>query len=328
LFNSVPARLVGLAAISIPFQLISLLGLNVFLALGKTKRFNLIDLAGQSFVLLNAVVALVLLNRSLWLLVGLNTAAYIALALVTIVILWRYIHSHHVESRWRLSSKLLSSALRYGLKFQVAIVAGIVIFRADLLVVNHFRGPAEAGVYAIASQVSMMLMLFPGVVATLLFPRVTAERDGSGVTTSRVTRHLAVIMLLICFATAVGSFALPWIYGRSFAPATLQLLIMVPGVYLIGLEAVLVQHFSAEGVPIAIPLFWIVTLIVHFAGVFALVPTFGAIGAAVASTISYSLIFLLVTFYFLHRTGRPVREVFVLSAAELKGLTRSLRLRS
>jgi len=40
--------------------------------------------------------------------------------------------------------------------------------------------------------------------------------------------------------------------------------------------------------------------------VFALVPQFGAYGAAIASTVSYALIFALVAFYFYATTRRTV----------------------
>ena len=54
-FGFVSADLIRIAAISIPFQLITLIGLNILLAVGKVREFNLLDLAGQSFVLINAV---------------------------------------------------------------------------------------------------------------------------------------------------------------------------------------------------------------------------------------------------------------------------------
>ncbi|HEX5875336.1 MAG TPA: hypothetical protein VFY60_11870, partial [Pyrinomonadaceae bacterium] len=59
LFGLVSPELIRIASISIPFQLISLIGLNILLAIGKVKQFNLLDLAGQSFVLINALFALI-----------------------------------------------------------------------------------------------------------------------------------------------------------------------------------------------------------------------------------------------------------------------------
>jgi O-antigen/teichoic acid export membrane protein len=318
-FGFISPDLIRVAAISIPFQLITLIGLNIFLAVGKVKEFNLLDLAGQSFVLINAVVILVVFHAGLDTLVTMNTIVSVLISLVIAILL--VVSSGGVidaVSSWRADISLLARMMRYGIKFHISLLAGALIFRADLLVVNHFRGAAQAGVYSVASQVAMMLMLLPGVIATLLFPRVTAEQDVRGETTCLVTRYTAFIMLLCCLAAVPLSLMLPLLYGPAFSDAAPQLMILLPGVYLIGLQSVMVQHFNAMGLPRWVPLFWLITLALNIFLVFILVPRFGARGAAVASAISYSLIFLLVAIYFRITTGRSFSDVFLLREREMK----------
>ena len=101
---------------------------------------------------------------------------------------------------------------------------------------------------------------------------------------------------------------------------------MLPGVCLIGIESVLVQHFTGTGLPAAIPLFWLITLAVSIGLNLTLVPVFGARGAAITSTISYALIFVLVAGYFCLKTGRRPDEVLVLRGPEFRGLLVQARL--
>jgi O-antigen/teichoic acid export membrane protein len=312
-FGFVSPELIRIAAASIPFQLIALIGLNILLTLGKVKEFNLLDLAGQSFVLINSVLVLVVFHRGLQMLVTLNTAAGIFVSLVVVSLL-AISAKTLARSEWRADMTLLRRMIGYGLKFHISIVASVIILRADLLVVNHFRGAAEAGVYSVASQFGLLLMLLPGVIATLLFPRVTAEQDARGETTCLVTRYTTLIMFLCCLAAVPFSLILPLLYGAAFSDATTLLLILLPGVYLMGIESVLVQHFNALGLPRAIPMYWVATLALNLILVFALVPRFGAQGAAIASTISYAAIFGLVALHFHTSTGRSFTEVFVLGS--------------
>ena len=312
-FTFIPPELIRIASISIPFQLITLIGLNILLAVGRVKEFNLLDFASQSFVLINAVVVLLILHRGLGALVTLNTAASILVSLAVTLML-AVSARNLMRSSWRADVALLRRMIAYGLKFHVSILAWAIMLRVDLLVVNHFRGPAEAGVYSVASQFGLLLMLLPGVVATLLFPRVTAEQDARGETTCLVTRYTTFIMFLCCLAAVPFSLLLPVLYGVAFTDATWLLLILLPGVYLMGLESVLVQHFNALGLPRAIPLYWVITLTLNLILVFTLVPRFGAQGAAIASTISYAAIFLLVALHFQSSTGRSFSEVFVLGS--------------
>jgi O-antigen/teichoic acid export membrane protein len=304
-FGFVPLDLIRLASLSIPFQLLTLIGLNILLAIGRIRDFNALDLLGPLLLLANALTVLVILKESLHELVKLNTITSIAVSVIVGCLLVAA-GKKLVSAKWRADVALLRRMITYGLKFHISILAGAIIFRADLFVVNYFRGPAEAGVYSVATQFSLLLMLLPSVIATLLFPRVTAEQDARGETTWLITRQTALLMFVCCLAAVPMSFLLPLIYGSAFSDVTALLLILLPGVYLVGLESVLVQHFNALGLPRAIPFYWAVTLLVNLVLVFTLVPRFGAYGAAIASTVSYSLIFGLIAFQFQTTTRRAV----------------------
>jgi O-antigen/teichoic acid export membrane protein len=127
-------------------------------------------------------------------------------------------------------------------------------------------------------------------------------------------------MLMMCLAAAVLSFTLPWIYGASFSGATIQLLILLPGVFFLGVESVLVQHFTGTGLPAAIPIFWLIALVFNLGLNLLVVPTFGARGAALISTLSYGLIFFLVAIYFAMKTGRGLAETYLPRADEFRNL--------
>ena len=118
------------------------------------------------------------------------------------------------------------------------------------------------------------------------------------------------------------SFVLPLIYGAPFADATVQLLMLLPGIFFMGLESVLVQHFTGTGLPRAIPVFWLITLAFNIGLNLVVVPTFGGRGAAVTSSLTYALIFTLVTVYFCRKTKRGLGEIFLWRSDDLRTLRR------
>ncbi|MEK6335793.1 MAG: oligosaccharide flippase family protein [Acidobacteriota bacterium] len=320
LFGGVSRNLLMIAALSIPFQLLSVLGLNVLLAVGRIGQLNLLDSLSPALILVNAIIVLVIMKAALPTLVSFNTGAAIILSLAMLIVARRMLASQNQRGKFSPDFALARKMLVYGLKFYISIMAGVVIFRADLLIVNHFRGAGEAGVYAVAAQVSFLLLLLPGVIAALLFPRVASDQDVRGEFAARVTRYASAVMLIMCAAAAIGSFALPVIYGASFTDSTFQLLILLPGIYLVGIESVLVQHFTGTGLPAAIPVFWLITLAVNLVLNLVLVPRLGARGAALASTLSYALIFGLVAVYFCAKTARRPAEIFLLHRHEMRDL--------
>lgn len=328
LFGGVSTDLILIAALSIPFQFVLALGLNVLLAMDRIRQLNLLDALAPAFALFNAIVVLMILRSNLLVLVSFNTAATVVLSGCMLWAIARMLARQKERAAFRPDGRLFKDAIGYGLRFSIPLMAAVLIFRFDLLIVNHFRGAAEAGVYAVASQVANLLTMVPGVIAMLLFPRVASFQDPRGEFAIQVTRHVSFVMLIMCGAAAAGAFLLPLIYGARFADATIQLLILLPGVCLIGIESVLVQHFTGTGLPVAIPIFWLITLVASLGLNFALVPVFGARGAAVTSTISYTLIFVLVAVYFCLKTGRGPVEIFLLRNRELRNLLVQVRLAS
>jgi len=318
-FGPVAAALIPIAVISLPFQLILLLGLNVFLALGQISRFNITEGSAQLALVINAFVALMVLRGGLPTLVSLNTAASVTVGVIIILMIRSAAKKLRTESRW-FDLATFRRMIRYGLKFHIAVVAAIVIVRADLLLVNHFRGAAEAGVYAVAGQMANLVLMLPAVIATLLFPRTSAEPDPQARLTMRVTRHTAFILLIICLVAVPCSFLIPVIYGSAFQQSTLQLLILLPGVYFMGVESVLVQHFTGSGLPIAVPMFWVVVVICNLVLNVLLIPTYGATAAAVVSSLTYALIFLLVAIYFRVKTGNNLSNALVIERQEFRAL--------
>ena len=325
-FGDIPVDLIVIAACAIPFQMVMLFCMAVFLGLNDIRWYNLFDLLSQSALVIDPLIALVLLGLGLYLLVTLNAAAAVVISIAVMIVLVRTIARQSDAATGGISLPLISELLKHGSKFYISMAASMVILRADLLIVNYFGGAAEAGVYGVSTQVATVFLLIPNVISIVLFPRVTEARDVAGDITCRVTRHASFIMLLICLAAIPFAFLLPVLYGASFANVPFQVLILLPGVYLLGIETVQVQFFNSLGVPRAVPLFWLVAVAVNIGLNLALVPRFGAYAAAAVSTLSYGLMFVLISTYFKARTGKTFREAFVLRESELREFMQSGKL--
>jgi O-antigen/teichoic acid export membrane protein len=321
LLAGVPQRMVAIAVIAVPFQIFTLIALNIVLVLGYVVRFNQLDLFAQSTGLISAVLALIVLRGQLDTLVSFNAAMSVVASAVAACALYFCIQrARATEKLWRADAKLFAAMMRYSSKYQILWAATFIIYRVDLLIVNKLRGGAEAGVYAVASQCGMLLLLLPNVISHLLFSRVAAARDADGAFTCRVARHAACVMLLACAGALPASLILPALYGRAFADVPAQFALLLPGVYLIGLQSVLQQYFNGTGIPRAIPALWVATLGANIALNFIFVPISGARGAAFVSTLTYALVFVCVCALFRARTGNGLAKTFILRRDEWRAL--------
>jgi len=325
LLGDVPTNLLIIVAAALPLQLLSFLVLGIYLGLQRIGTYVVIEIALQSIILITAVIILVVLGSDVFVLVTAGAIANAAAGVIFTLILATDLRE--MAGEWRFDRGPMREMLTYGSRFFVAMAAGLVILRGDLLIVNYFRGSAEAGIYAVATQASLFLHMLPNVISTVFFPRSADAKDESGQLTCRVTRASVFIMLAICVAAIPLAFVLPVLYGPAFTGLPTLFLILLPGVFLLGIETIQVQHFTGLGLPRVIPGFWVGTMILVIGLDVLLVPSWGAYAAAAVSTFGYVVIFGLVAIYFCLRTGRSLSECFVPRAGELAGIFKGAILR-
>lgn len=310
--------LVGLVAV--PFQLVTTYAMNLFLAQGEVAKFNFVDLANQSFVLINAIVVLLIVGGGVQLLVSLNTGAAVLMAIVVAVVLYQSASARFPDVRWRGDASLMPPMLRYSLKGFVLWVSTFLVYRLDLMIVNYFRGTAEAGVYAVATQCTLFLLLIPQAISHLLQVRVSATQDEGGDFSCRVARNTSALLFAACLLSVPGAFLISAVYGPAFSDLPVQLWILLPGVYLLGVQLVLSQYFIGTGMPMFLPLTWLATLVLNIALNLVVVPVYGARGAAFVSTICYAGISVVVLILFKARTHHSLGAILVPGISEIRSI--------
>jgi O-antigen/teichoic acid export membrane protein len=194
-------------------------------------------------------------------------------------------------------------------------------YRLDVFLVTFFRDTAELGLYMTAVGVAQLLWLPSVAMQTVLFPRLTsltddAHRIGNAAQVARVM--LALSLGMGAMLALVAPWAVPLLYGERFAPSVLPLWLLLPGITAFCIPQVLCAYISAIGKPqinlwvAAVAL--VMTVIINL----SLVPIIGMIGAAIASTASYTVTSLLTVLIFRRLTGCRLRDTLLLGRSDLR----------
>jgi O-antigen/teichoic acid export membrane protein len=191
--------------------------------------------------------------------------------------------------------------LAYGLRAYVAIVVSFLVIRLDLLLVNGYLGPHEAGLYSVAATIADGMFVLPMVVALNLFPRVA--RSGTYEQTAEVFRSLAVLYGLVCLLTIPAAQAIPLVFGDDFEGSISLYYWLLPGVYCLGMLTVLAHHFAGRGYPREAAAIWFVGLALNIAINVAFLPGRGAWVASLASSIAYAVLLALHLWLFVREAG-------------------------
>jgi O-antigen/teichoic acid export membrane protein len=159
--------------------------------------------------------------------------------------------------------------------------------------VNFFVGPAGAGIYSASVALAELLFQLPMAASAVLFAKSSAS---SHETMNRFTPKVFWIVLATSVAgaiglAAVGPLAIRVIFSRSFDESYKPLLALLPGVVLVGAARVLNNDINGRGYPHFNSVTAGAGLVVTIALDLLLIPRMGVMGASVASTATYAVMF-------------------------------------
>jgi O-antigen/teichoic acid export membrane protein len=189
-------------------------------------------------------------------------------------------------------SSQLPALLRVGVPMMAANALRILSRRVDGLVVFALRGAAEAGLYSVALTVSEIALYAPGALAIAAFPKLASLDEGheSGLLVAEL--HRVTVVVTSGFALALAAAApvlIPAAFGGEFSGASIPAVLLLLGAPAISTQWFLARALAARARPRT--LFWsgAATTVSMLLLDLALVPRFGAAGAAVASGIASAI---------------------------------------
>ena len=261
---------------------------GVLLGLARVRLWNYIQALPPLLSLVGLLIAVVGLDLGVEGAVGAWAAGHAATALFALAATYDLWSPLAVP---RLLDRHGETILRLALVMGAVQLVNLVSYRAELLVLGRLEGLDDVGVYSIAMQAAEGIWLVPAAVATAITgPAVheTPERARSLVARA-AGRGLLLGAGVAVLVGAAAPFLVPLLFGDDFSAATRPLALLLPGVVVYGPVTILVVYLSVRcGRP---RLSLVVSLLAGTVTVglsLALIPSFGASGAATASTIGYA----------------------------------------
>ena len=329
-FEGLPVWLVAIAVTGLPFALAWLYASLLALATDHYEGFILPPLIQTVGTLCLAVPGAFLAGVD-GAVIGM-TATTVMVGIGTVVWADRALQRAEVREPPR-----LRHAISFGLKGYAANALQLLNSRLDLFVLAGAASAATVGQYAVAVALTSVLMLLPNALADVLYPRVAhlhaGDQDSVGAELEMVeTRSVRLASTVALVGALVLGLALVFlvvpVFGSDFRPSIALGLILLPGTAALAIGGVLWSSIIGRGKPIYSLYTSLVVTPITIGLYLWLIPQLEATGAALASTISYSLSFLLAAVFYYRATGRRVYRFLVPSRAEfddLRALPKTVR---
>ncbi|MFL5735264.1 MAG: oligosaccharide flippase family protein [Chloroflexia bacterium] len=229
---------------------------------------------------------------------------------------------------WPPKRAALRDLLHYGLRLHGLGIAHQLFLRFDMFAVNALAGTTQVGFYSLSTSLAEKLWMPLNVVKSSSTAKIAQLLpDESALLTAKVTR--STLMLLFAMAipfAAVSPWLIPFLYGPEFSASVLPLLILFVGT--VGFAVMLIVDTYILGQmerPGLLSIIAWLELAVSIPLYVVLIYSFGIVGAALASALTYLLAMASTLYVFRRNTGLSPLRVLVPRREDFQDYKRLLR---
>lgn len=243
----------------------------------------------------------------------------LSMAVVTLMYsIWKV--KHHLTFQPTFEFSIVKSMLGKGFSFALALFVLQLNYRFNIVMLEHFGTIRDVGIYSIGTNIAEIIWQIPAAVGLVLFSKSaqTKTREVSIERTTKLIRFL--VPLLIVFGIGFWVFApliITLLFGSAYTEATNIVRILLPGI--LGFSVVKIMHsdLSGRGYPLFSLNVSICSLLLSIALNYLLIPTYGMVGAAISSSVSYSLACIAFVLLYAKREQIVISKILILSKDDI-----------
>ena len=327
LFKDVPLMLLFISLAAVPATLLANSLQSIFQGSQDFKSYNALGIFPQIFMLVMFFILIWMFDMgvigAVWTYL---TGAWFSAILLVSIFIYRSAHTKRkTNTKFTLSidREYAVDIFSYGIKSHLANIVAFLNYRGDTFLVNFLAGASAVGVYGISVGMAERLWILSGAISTVLFPRIASlESEGNkrDILTPLIARH--VLLLTILMAVGVGvlsNWLIVMLYGREFIGSVAALRWLMPGVIAVSMSRVLANDIAGRGFPQINLKQSLVAFAINMTANIILIPKFAASGAAIASTISYTILAFMKTAAYSKLTGTHWRVIWFPIAEDIEG---------
>ncbi|RXZ72222.1 oligosaccharide flippase family protein [Agromyces albus] len=194
-----------------------------------------------------------------------------------------------VRVPWRGTLAPIGATLRAGFHYVGSAIAEAASNKLDQVIALPLLGAFQAGIYSVAATIASVPLAIGQALGASHFPTI-AQADGDnrkGAQSEAARAGIAAGILSYVPAVALSVVIIPFVFGPDFVSAVPVTVVSLVGSAAMIAGYVISMALAADSKGIRMTIAQVISLGVGIGGLIVLGPLLGAIGAALASTLSY-----------------------------------------
>lgn len=322
IFSEMPGGFIVLFTLFIPFMIIEYISSSALKGLKNFTLVNWISVCTRLTPLACFAVSFLVWGASIEVALTAYAAALAFNALVFAVVLFQ------ISGRIiKIAKKRILPTIKYGFSVHIGTVLNEIEYRVDTLILLYFIDVAAVGIYSIGVSFSQFLWYASNSINTVLFPYLVDPNgeDRDKFTSSVMKYSIYINFLALCFFIAIGYPLVILMYGYDFRDAFFVFLVLAPGILADTASRTIFSWLKGRGNPSVFSWISLVTLVLNLGLNLYLVPSFGLLGAAAASALTYSARSAFLLCLFSRSTNIALLKIFIITKSEIRSVIVALR---
>jgi len=305
-----------LALMIVPLMLCISYSQGVFL--GKEQITNFVRTSWIASALELGFIVLLVVYANQYI-IGALTAKILGLALVAFYALW--LISKIAPIKINLDIQLAKKMLHLGIVYGIALFVLNLNYKVDIILLDLLSNPFELGQYTVGVTIAELIWQLPTALSLLVFSKSANAIDPR--TFSKDISKLMRVVLVFAIVGAVtlffaSSYLIPLLFGSEFIPSVEVMQLLLPGIVIMTIFKVLNMDLAGKGKPFISLVVFAPVVVLNIALNFLLIPLYGSNGAAIASSLSYTIGGLLFLVVYARVVDISIKEMFKYQKADFK----------
>lgn len=208
--------------------------------------------------------------------------------------------------------------LIYILPVFISLIINFLNYRFDIWLVSYYKGNIQLGIYVLAVNFAQFILLYSQIIGGVMMPYISEDNEIQRrkyfTTYSRI--NFTSVILIVTVLAIIGNWLLVFLYGEEFKNSGAPFSILLIGMVFTAMSQLFSIMLFSKGKNNVALLANSVGLISTVVFDVLLIPKYGIMGAAAATSISYFVLFAFLLYSLLVKEKIKLHELFIVKKTD------------
>jgi O-antigen/teichoic acid export membrane protein len=241
-------------------------------------------------------------------------SSFLVFTLISLKVFKSYLTKFKYTPSLLFVKKMLHKSFSYGIVFALVVMN----YKFDIIMLSIMSNDYNLGLYTVSTQLIEIIWLVPAALIVVLFS-ISANNLATIEQLCAAIRATLLGIIIICaLIILLGRLIITFLFGESFLGAYESLIFLLPGAVLMIFFKLIYAYYAGKGKPHKGLKPILLAVFINIVLNYLLIPIYHELGAALASSVSYSIAGLAMLLVFKFEFKVNFKDLLLIKISDLR----------